>query len=1528
MAKNSEIIVKDVSIRTMKVNGTDYLCITDIAKQKNNAEPKDVVKNWMRQKNTLEYLGLWERLHNPTFKGVEFDPLLAEAGSNSFTMSPSRWVELTAAIGITTTTGRNGGTYAITDIAFKFANWVSVEFELYLVMEFQRLKAKEQELLGWTAKRELSKINYRIHTDAIKSNLIPAEVTKAQASIIYAEEADVLNVAMFGMTAKQWREANPELKGNIRDYATINELICLSNIENINAVLINDGFELPVRRQRTASTSGANCQYVGLVLRSFRYAACLILMMVLGIGEMWGQTTGLYFIANNNDKNPEYNSSTSSTNYYLVPASNGGDANIAINRWAWNDNAATPFVTTYKTNKDNNSIWIIKESDTSGQYYLIHVLSGKYMTRNDGVGKNSNRRVFHMENPSTLGNDHLFNFTTHSGTPNYYSIRPQSLSSGHCFLNPSKANKDFYCADPDNKEGEYYIGGLIGTYNKNAASDKGSKWFLETAPKFDEPTMTVNTGNSTFSITTDLLPPNCSIRYTTGNGTQAAPAPSTEEPSGYTGELYDPLNPPTITDFTNVKAVIVGYGMVLSNVADQMVKCATPSISYANNTVTIETSTPDATIYYTSTTNGTVPDDPTTSAYTGTGSSPLITDNVSVTTRFKAIAVKDGMANSSVASQTVVVNPTIELSSYSYVYTGSDIKPIVTINGGAIPSSEYEVTYSNNKNVGTATATITNNPGGDYYVVGGSINFEITKAPVTVTANNQTKEYGDSADPELTFTASGLLGSDTEANAFTGTLTREPGDAFGTYAISRGTLDSDNYTITSFTGATLTITAKAITITADSGEKVYDGTALTKNSYATNTALVSGDAITSIIITGSQTNAGSSDNVPSGAVIKNGETDVTANYNITYANGTLTVTPKPVTITANDAEKTYDGSALTESGFTASDLEAGDTHTFTVTMTAESTITNAGSQSNVIATVDGVTVTTGNETAVGNYLVITVDGTLTVNPKGVTLTANSDTREYNGEEQTVTGFTCSVEGLTFTGVSASGSGTAIGTYEVTFTGVTINTTKDDTGNYVVIGTTNGTLTIMGTNNIHITLTMNGWTYGDNPKNPSISIAEYDAKDATKTFYYKVQNAADATYKTDAPTKSTKAGTYTVKVVVEPHGDYNGGEATKDFTIAQAKLTITAQAKSKDYLDEDPVLTYTVSGLKNDEKQEDVLKVCNLQRESGEDVKDGGYAISINETNFTISSNYYRDFVSNVLTINPKNLGDGETSAPGIGVYAKKDGDAWDVSLYNGKNKFDSTNDYDPPVITGPDDGGNYTITITGKGSNCEGTAKATYSDVTTFYSIDGTTEKFMPYISTTSDLMTSADLVPYIVAQINPTIGTISIAPINYIPEGVPVLLLAPSDVTGITTSPKNPVTPAISESLINSNQLQMAPDEPSDPDDPESVHGVHVEDTEAYVFYQGEFVLTTEGTIKAGKYYLYNPNYRAAASPSTPANPAPMRSLSIVKGETTGIIQLINDETTERGNDVWYTIDGQRLTTKPTRKGFYIKNGKKIIVK
>ena len=192
----------------------------------------------MRNRNTLEYLGIWETLYNPDFKPLEFEGFRNQAGLNAFTLSPSKWINTTNARGISVKSGRYGGTYAHKDIAFKFASWISVEFELYIVKEFQRLKEEEQKQLGWSAKRELAKINYHIHTDAIKQNLIPDELTPAQTSVIYASEADVLNMALFGATAKQWRETNPELKGNMRDYATINQLICLSNLENLNAVFI------------------------------------------------------------------------------------------------------------------------------------------------------------------------------------------------------------------------------------------------------------------------------------------------------------------------------------------------------------------------------------------------------------------------------------------------------------------------------------------------------------------------------------------------------------------------------------------------------------------------------------------------------------------------------------------------------------------------------------------------------------------------------------------------------------------------------------------------------------------------------------------------------------------------------------------------------------------------------------------------------------------------------------------------------------------------------------------------------------------------------------------------------------------------------------------------------------------------------------------------------------------------------------------------------------------------------------------
>lgn len=237
----AKINVKDTEITIITVQETDYISLTDMANAKESeSRAADIIKNWLRTRYALEFLSTWEQINNPNFKVVESDHFKMQAGLTSFVLSVSEWIEKTNARGIVVKKGKYGGTYAHKDIAFEFGSAISVAFKLYLITEFQRLKEEEQKQIGWTAKRELAKLNYHIHTDAIKHNLIPKELTTKEVSIIYANEADVLNMALFGKTAKKWREENPDLKGNIRDYATINELICLSNMENLNAVFINE----------------------------------------------------------------------------------------------------------------------------------------------------------------------------------------------------------------------------------------------------------------------------------------------------------------------------------------------------------------------------------------------------------------------------------------------------------------------------------------------------------------------------------------------------------------------------------------------------------------------------------------------------------------------------------------------------------------------------------------------------------------------------------------------------------------------------------------------------------------------------------------------------------------------------------------------------------------------------------------------------------------------------------------------------------------------------------------------------------------------------------------------------------------------------------------------------------------------------------------------------------------------------------------------------------------------------------------
>jgi hypothetical protein len=248
--KNKKIEVQGTEITIYSHIKDEYISVTDIARFKDPKRTDYIIQNWMRNRNTIEFLGIWERLNNPDFKPIEFDGFRNKAGLNSFILTPKQWIEKTNAIGIISKSGRYGGTYAHKDIAFEFATWISVEFKLYLIKEFQRLKDEEQKQLGWDIRRNLTKINYRIHTDAIKENLIPATLNKQQISHVYASEADILNMALFGKTAAQWRTEYPDETGNIRDFANVSQLVCLSNMENLNAVFINEGLKQAERLTR------------------------------------------------------------------------------------------------------------------------------------------------------------------------------------------------------------------------------------------------------------------------------------------------------------------------------------------------------------------------------------------------------------------------------------------------------------------------------------------------------------------------------------------------------------------------------------------------------------------------------------------------------------------------------------------------------------------------------------------------------------------------------------------------------------------------------------------------------------------------------------------------------------------------------------------------------------------------------------------------------------------------------------------------------------------------------------------------------------------------------------------------------------------------------------------------------------------------------------------------------------------------------------------------------------------------------
>ena len=737
---------------------------------------------------------------------------------------------------------------------------------------------------------------------------------------------------------------------------------------------------------------------------------------------------------------------------------------------------------------------------------------------------------------------------------------------------------------------------------------------------------------------------------------------------------------------------------------------------------------------------------------------------------------------------------------------------------------------------------------------------------------------------------------------------------------------------------------------------------------------------------------------------------------IKNASTTFTIQRKDVTITASNASKPYDGEPLTESGFTAGDLETGDTHTFTVDMTAESTITDAGTQPNVIATVDGVPVTTGTETVVGNYLVTTANGTLTVNPASVTLTANSrNTDVYDGTEKTVTGFSCklgeqTMDGLTFEGVSASGSGTNAGDYDVTFTGVTVNETKDNTGNYVVIGTTVGTLTIKPAS---VTLTANsrntdvydgtektvtgfickmgeqtveGLTFAESvsASGSGTNAGDYDVTftgvtvNETKdnTGNYVVTGTTDGTLtitakeitiggitaenkdydgttdavlvytgvtftgKLDGETLTvTATGAFIDKNVgtgktVNITGLTLGGTGAANYALAEsgqqetataditpASVTVTAENKTKGYGDDDPELTWTVDGLQGADTK-DVLTV-SMSRTEGEDV---GTTITITPSGDAEQGNYTVSYVTGTLTITAKAIGDGTTPAEDIDIDISYDGTDYTVTVKQGENTLlqgDEQGDKNDYTWTGTEgDTDSYVVTIKGYG-NYSNEAKATYIKQT-FYDTTPdqvlTTETTAAVYCATQNLKVNDTFEAYYVTKLENNSLTITKVEAgegenkkNYIPEGQPVLLISETNPApkGFTLKPYTGTDlVTIPETGEGANLMKVVTDD----------GGKAVNLEEVYIFSMGEFVLNKAGTMSKGKFYLENPDYNTSAHSRS--------ILSITSGDVTGIHTSQLSDTDSQIPDIWYTIGGQKLHKKPTRKGIYLQNGKKVVIK
>ena len=1293
-----------------------------------------------------------------------------------------------------------------------------------------------------------------------------------------------------------------------------------------------------VRHGRTPVRLGTHSSALRDALRT------MLLLFTLGTTTAWGQTktdySGLYYFVNcgseKNTNGPEdlgIADITDDTNYfYLVPADNPHQSPSKRDAWYsdgdTNGDSEKPYLTTYRTNKDAaaipegvtnrpyNSVWIVKYASTDSEtetdyYYLIHAATGKYVVYEPPfLDTKNNRKSVHLLTTNTPGENAKFAITTNSDN---YNFRPKSVENGsgvNKYLNPSNRNFNCYYSNTAVSDGDVVnYEGLLGLWKE---AGKASDWKPEET-LLGRPTVSVNVESGTFSIIPFVtpvfpsgyeLPSDYTIRYTTGDGTQDAPTPTTS--GQYTGYPYSEAV--RIRNFKNVKAVIVGHDMVLSEVADVDVKCDIPSLtSYdaTNHRVVFETSTTGATIYYTSTTDGSDPEDPTTSTNSGYGSSPLTINDVNGTTKFKAIAVKEGMVPSDVFSQILVVDQTITLSSSSFAYTGLAIEPTVSINNGDIPDTEYEVSYSNNINAGTATATITNQSGGNYYVIGGSVDFVITTVPLTITANPHTITYGDAPDNNgVTYT--GFVNNESQSVlggqiGYTYSYTQY-GDV-GDYTITPSGQTSDNYAIT-FNPGTLTVTPKEVGLSWET-DLTYKGIEQTPTATATGT--VNGDEI-GVTVTGGQTNIGSGYTATASALTG----DKAGNYKLPEANTTaFTIAKAPLTVTAKNHTISYGdapaGNGVTYSGFVNSETES-------VLSGTPKFYYNYSQYEDV-----GNYVITPYDLTATNYAITFVPGTLTVNPKEVGITWGETTLAYNGSAQTPTATATGTVNGDEIGVTVTGGQTDAG--ETVHTATASALTGDKAGNYKLPESATAKTTDFTIDQAPLTVIANDHTiiYGTIPANNGVTYTGFVTGDDESKLTGTLAYAYDYSQYGDV-------GSYSITPSGLSSTNYDITFKTGTLTVTPKEVRITWGETALTYNGAAQVPTATITSAEEDVVNNDVVSGVTATPSANTGSSLTGVS-AINPGYYRATASFTGDDAANYkpvpeiqpFSISSKIIGDGNEAAEGITITFDtekvENGDVNGIvsSVTDGETTL-STDDYTVEIITQGFD--NY-IKVSGVGNYGGSVQKLLVKPEFYLYTEPEETADYAAVYRASSDLSKPAGLTPYIVSKVNPSIGTISITEVKYLPKDVPVLMLSATNIKGFLASSKPAESvdhiSGITAETENSNLLKVAPE-----------GGVTVEDAQVYMFYQGEFVLTKEGTISEGKFYLNNPNYTATS------NPAGSRSvLRFVVGDDTGIIdiEMSEDSRTASGNDAWYSLDGRRLSGRPTKQGLYIWNGRKTVI-